>query len=50
MVLRPKKLKIRKKIVRSVKEPKKLILSHEIESNPWKDKAIIMDEGDDLSY
>jgi hypothetical protein len=47
VVLRPKKLGIQK-IVKSVKEPKKQILYHEIEPNPSKDTA--MHEGDNASF
>jgi hypothetical protein len=43
-------LEIRKKIVKTVKEPgkKQQILCHEIEPNPWKDRA--MPEGDNPSF
>jgi hypothetical protein len=47
MVLRPKKMAIRK-IVKTVKEPKKQMLCHEIEPNPSKDRA--MHEGDNPSF
>jgi hypothetical protein len=47
VVLIPKKLEIRK-IVKSVKEPKKKILCHEIEPNPSKDRA--MHAGDNPSF
>jgi hypothetical protein len=47
VVLRPKKLEIRK-IVETVKEPKKWILCHDFEPNPSKDRA--MHEGDNHSF
>jgi hypothetical protein len=43
VVLKPKKLEIRK-IVKTVKEPKKQILCHEIEPNPSKDIELRMRE------
>jgi hypothetical protein len=47
VVSRLKKLEIRK-IVKTVKEPKKQMLHHEIEPNPSKDRA--MHEGDNPSF
>jgi hypothetical protein len=49
VVLRPKKLEIRKKAVKTVQEPTPPpILCHEIEPNPSKDNA--MHEGDNPSF
>jgi hypothetical protein len=49
VVLWPKKLEIRKQIVKTVKMPKtKFKLCHEIEPNPSIDRA--MHEGDNLSF
>jgi hypothetical protein len=48
VVLRPKKLKIAKKNVKTVYEPKNQNLCHEIEPNQSKDRA--MHEGDNLSF
>jgi hypothetical protein len=47
VMLRPKKLEIRKKNVKTVKEPRKP-KCHEIEPNPSKDRA--MHEGDNPSF
>ena len=49
VVLGPKKLEVEKKIVKSVKSRKKqIILCHEIEPNPSKERA--MHEGDILRF